>query len=52
VDEEEREQQHEDEDADQRHLDDGGVAQAAGKSAVYFAVTSAPAGKWFRVLSA
>ena len=29
-----------------------GVAQAAGKSAVYFAVTSAPAGKWFRVLSA
>lgn len=29
-----------------------GVAQAAGKSALYFAVTSAPAGKWFRVLSA
>lgn len=29
-----------------------GVAQAAGKSAVYYAVTSAPAGKWFRVLSA
>jgi hypothetical protein len=29
-----------------------GVAQAAGKSAMYFAITSAPAGKWFRVLSA
>ena len=29
-----------------------GVAQAAGKSALYFATTSAPAGKWFRVLSA
>lgn len=29
-----------------------GVAQAAGKSALYFATTSAPAGKWFRILSA
>lgn len=29
-----------------------GVAQAAGKSAMYFAVTSAPAGKWLRNLSA
>lgn len=29
-----------------------GVAQAAGKSAVYFCVASAPAGKWMRVLSA
>lgn len=29
-----------------------GVAQATLKSAVYFATTSAPAGKWFRVLSA
>ena len=29
-----------------------GVAQAAGKSAVYFCTVSAPAGKWFRVLSA
>lgn len=29
-----------------------GVAQAAGKSAVYWAVTSAPGGKWLRVLSA
>jgi hypothetical protein len=29
-----------------------GVSQAATTSAIYFAVTSAPAGKWFRVLSA
>jgi hypothetical protein len=29
-----------------------GVAQAGGKSAVYFCTVSAPAGKWFRVLSA
>lgn len=29
-----------------------GVAQAAGKSGVYFCTVSAPAGKWFRVLSA
>lgn len=29
-----------------------GVAQAAGKSAVYFCTTSQPAAKWFRVLSA
>lgn len=29
-----------------------GVAQAAGKSALYFATTSAPGGKWFRNLSA
>jgi len=29
-----------------------GVAQAAGKSALYFAITSAPAGKWFQLLSA
>lgn len=29
-----------------------GVAQAAGKSATYVCVKSAPAGKWFRVLSA
>lgn len=29
-----------------------GVAQAAGKSAVYFCTVSAPAGKWFRNLSA
>ncbi len=29
-----------------------GVAQAATTSALYFCTTSAPAGKWFRVLSA
>ena len=29
-----------------------GVAQANGKSAVYFCTASAPAGKWYRVLSA
>lgn len=29
-----------------------GVAQAAGKSAEYICTTSAPAGKWFRNLSA
>lgn len=29
-----------------------GVAQAAGKSALYVCTTSAPAGKWFRILSA
>ena len=29
-----------------------GVAQAAGKSAVYFCMTAQPAAKWFRVLSA
>lgn len=29
-----------------------GVAQAAGKSAVYFCTTNQPAAKWFRVLSA
>ncbi len=29
-----------------------GLSQAATTSALYFAVTSAPAGKWFRVLSA
>lgn len=29
-----------------------GVAQAAGKSGAYFCTKSAPAGKWFRVLSA
>ena len=29
-----------------------GVAQLAGKAASYFCTTSAPAGKWYRVLSA
>ena len=29
-----------------------GVAQAAGKSAIYFCVSPQPAAKWFRVLSA
>lgn len=29
-----------------------GVAQAAGKSAEFFCTVSAPAGKWFRILSA
>lgn len=29
-----------------------GVAQAATTSALYYCVTAAPAGKWFRILSA
>ena len=29
-----------------------GVAQAAGKSAIYYCTKTAPAGAWYRVLSA